>query len=166
MARNTQNSICKRIAFENVARVMLLASCFLVYITCAAQTPSYPVLKYSELEHSRYSLPYVRYYGADSCLLVYGSNHTNNTSFRPVNGTLINPSLWRTSIHGTYRLSIRTSLNRVNQRANHFRDQHMLSLVDAFLSAGSRAFLIVGGWHALVCTPAFTSLTEKPTCRQ
>jgi len=54
----------------------------------------------------------------------------------------------------------RTTLNKVNQTANEFRDQHILSLVDSLLTKKQKVYLQIGGWHAIVCEPAFAAMTE------
>jgi hypothetical protein len=53
----------------------------------------------------------------------------------------------------------RTSLNRVNQKANEFRDQYIIGLVEDLLKTG-KVYLQIGGWHAIVCEPAFKKITE------
>jgi hypothetical protein len=267
------------------AHILLL---LLLLSTCSqAQKQSiYPVRSYSELEKLNIPLPYIHYYGKDSSLLVYGSNHTNNYSdpqiadiqnqilhFKPTlilyegDGIETTPNKQETvatyfemglvkyladsvKIHclniepptkakyahlqkhfsvdeillATLGLQItmmqmynedldkklpimladlvkeglplsteqqkpeyfyrayknyfktpfsyesfdsrnvqakynRTSLNRVNQKANEFRDQYIIGLVEDLLKTG-KVYLQIGGWHAIVCEPAFKKITE------
>jgi hypothetical protein len=52
-----------------------------------------------------------------------------------------------------------TSLNRINQDANKYRDQYIIGLVEGELKAHQRIYLQIGGWHAIVCEPAFRKIT-------
>ena len=54
----------------------------------------------------------------------------------------------------------KTIFNKINQEANKFRDRHIIETVKKQLDAGKRVFLIEGGWHAIVCEPAFTILAK------
>jgi hypothetical protein len=54
----------------------------------------------------------------------------------------------------------RTIFNTINQTANAYRDQHIISLTKQFLDKKERVFLIEGGWHAIVCEPAYKLITE------
>lgn len=54
----------------------------------------------------------------------------------------------------------RTIFNSINQMANEFRDQHIVNLTKQYLEKNSRIFLIEGGWHAIVCEPAYELITE------
>jgi hypothetical protein len=268
-----------------LAYIILL---FVLNTTCykAQKQTAYPMRSYSELEKLNISLPYIKYYGKDSSLLVYGSNHTNNYSDPQVadiqnqilrfNPTLIlyegdgiettpnkqetvatyfemglvkyladsvkihclniEPSTRAKYAHLQKKFSMdeillatlglqitmmqirqedfekafpamiaalvkeglplsleqqkleyfygayknyfktsfsyesfdsrnvqakynRTSLNRVNQKANEFRDQYMIGLVEDLLKTG-KVYLQIGGWHAIVCEPAFKKITE------
>lgn len=55
----------------------------------------------------------------------------------------------------------RTVFNRVNQEANVFRDQHLLALTDSLLQQQEKVYIQVGGWHAIVCEPAFRRITAR-----
>ena len=54
----------------------------------------------------------------------------------------------------------KTLFNEINQTANKFRDQHIISLVKQSLNNRERVFLIEGGWHAIVCEPAYNLITK------
>jgi hypothetical protein len=259
----------------------------LVNLSCRAQQKPFPVRLYSELEKLNISLPYIKYYGKDSSLLVYGSNHTTDyndpqiadiqariSHFKPtlilyegdgiatannkvetvtnyfemglvkyladsarIHCLNIEPptkakytklqkefsldeillatlglqitmmqivnadfekqfpamvsalvaeglplssqqqslNYFYTTYKNYFKTSFsyqsfdsrniqakynRTSLNRVNQRANEFRDQYIISLVEDLLKTG-RVYLQIGGWHAIVCEPAFKKITDR-----
>lgn len=55
----------------------------------------------------------------------------------------------------------RTVFNEINQEANKFRDQHIIHLTKSLLDNGEKVFLLVGGWHAIVCEPAFKIIGDK-----
>lgn len=54
----------------------------------------------------------------------------------------------------------RTIFNRINQMANEFRDQHIIKLTKQFIDRKERIFLIEGGWHAIVCEPAYKLIAK------
>ena len=54
----------------------------------------------------------------------------------------------------------KTIFNKINQDANSFRDQHIIALTKELVDKNERVFLIVGGWHAIVCEPSFRLITE------
>ena len=54
----------------------------------------------------------------------------------------------------------KTSLNKINQEANKYRDQHIIALVDNEFKKHNKIYLQIGGWHAIVCEPAFRKITE------
>ncbi|MFL9833383.1 hypothetical protein [Chryseobacterium terrae] len=54
----------------------------------------------------------------------------------------------------------KTIFNKINQDANSFRDQHIIKLTNELLGKNERVFLIEGGWHAIVCEPAFKLITK------
>ncbi|MBL7870578.1 MAG: hypothetical protein JNM78_03125 [Cyclobacteriaceae bacterium] len=53
-----------------------------------------------------------------------------------------------------------TLYNKINQTANEFRDKHIIHLVKKTLQNGDKVFLLVGGWHAIVCEPAFNEIVR------
>jgi hypothetical protein len=55
----------------------------------------------------------------------------------------------------------KTSLNKINQEANKYRDQHIIALVDNEFKKHNKIYLQIGGWHAIVCEPAFRKITEE-----
>lgn len=54
----------------------------------------------------------------------------------------------------------RTKYNRINQMANEYRDQHIIQLTQQFLKRKERVFLLEGGWHAIVCEPAYVLISK------
>lgn len=54
----------------------------------------------------------------------------------------------------------KTIFNKINQDANSFRDQHIITLAKELIDKNDRVFLLVGGWHAIVCEPSFKLITE------
>jgi hypothetical protein len=54
----------------------------------------------------------------------------------------------------------KTVFNKINQMANEFRDQHIISLTKSYLNKKERVFLIEGGWHAIVCEPAYKLIAK------
>ncbi|MDY3351387.1 hypothetical protein PG357_05235 [Riemerella anatipestifer] len=53
-----------------------------------------------------------------------------------------------------------TIFNKINQDANLFRDQHIIALTKELLDKKEKVFLLVGGWHAIVCEPSFKLITK------
>jgi hypothetical protein len=54
----------------------------------------------------------------------------------------------------------KTIFNKINQDANSFRDQHIITLTKKLVDENKRVFLLVGGWHAIVCEPSFKLITK------
>ncbi|MBK6544382.1 MAG: hypothetical protein IPG12_03780 [Saprospiraceae bacterium] len=54
----------------------------------------------------------------------------------------------------------KTSLNKINQDANKYRDQQIIALVENEFKKHNKIYLQIGGWHAIVCEPAFRKITE------
>ncbi len=53
-----------------------------------------------------------------------------------------------------------TIFNDINRIANQFRDQHIIRLTKKYIDMRERVFLIEGGWHAIVCEPAFNLIVK------
>ncbi|MBT0548582.1 hypothetical protein PGK76_008540 [Riemerella anatipestifer] len=53
-----------------------------------------------------------------------------------------------------------TIFNKINQDANLFRDQHIIALTKELLDKKEKVFLLVGGWHTIVCEPSFKLITK------
>src|SRR4051812_34995449 len=73
--------------FLNIQTCTILpaAVCVFILLSCNVNETRYPTKSYHDLETTAIRLPYVKYYGIDSSLLVYGSNHTNNYADAPIN---------------------------------------------------------------------------------
>lgn len=53
-----------------------------------------------------------------------------------------------------------TIYNRINRAANMYRDQYIISLCKELIIKKEKVFLLVGGWHAIVCEPSFNMITK------
>lgn len=54
-----------------------------------------------------------------------------------------------------------TLFNKINQEANEYRDQHILKILEEQIKKDKKVFLQIGGWHAIVCEPAFRYITSE-----
>lgn len=55
----------------------------------------------------------------------------------------------------------KTKLNQINQESAHFRDMHMLKIIESQLSEYDRIYIQIGGRHAIVWEPAIKEITKK-----